>query len=328
MKRSVAAAIALALGLSAYAQMPVVEDFGKSFTDFAGDLAGSLAVNSTIGSNWSDAYVGGFPHFGVGFAMGAAFTGKGSSALFDTMGVQVPSAFKSFGVPIPAVIGTFKIGIPFLPIDVGIKGGFIPSSVGAKLDSLTGVSVDYKNIGLQVRYALVKQNLVMPNVSIGAAYYYQKGSVAAPTGVGAKNFSITTDQGATTIGASDPKLALGWTSNVFDFTAQVSKQFLVFVPYLGAGLSMGKSTVTGGVSSDLTTDYPGGVGALNNFLATVGGPNVDTVGFTYTTSSNKPVIRLYGGLSFRLLILDFDLQALYVPAVPSLGASLTTRVQI
>jgi hypothetical protein len=333
MKRSIAvAAIALTIAFGVYSQS--LDTFKTAFEGFAGDMAGTLTVNSTIGSNWSDAYVGAFPHFGVGVAAGAAFISPDTSkTLFDAMGASMPSALSKVGIPIPAAVATLKIGLPFLPMDVGIKGGYISPSVGKSLMGSSGGSVDYTNFGIQLRYALVKQSLVLPNVSIGASYNYQKGSVSAPSGLGSQTFNVQTDKGTTDITASDPAVALGWTSNTVDFTAQVSKKFLFIVPYLGTGLTVGKSSVTGGVSSTLSSTYSSGtygsgITGLNNYFAANGGPTISDQGFTYSADKTGPIFRIYGGLSFRIIIIDIDAQAMYVPAGKAFGASLTGRVQI
>lgn len=324
MKRSV---VALAIALSAAAALypqSTLAGFETAFSSFAGDMAGSLALDSTIGSDWSDAYIGGFPNFGVGVTAGAAFVSSdGSSTLFNALAPgSLPGAFKSLGIPIPAVIATAKIGVPFLPIDIGIKGGYIPASAGAALRGLYGVSANYANMGIQVRYAIIKQNLLLPNISIGAAYDYQKGSITAPTGIGSQSLS---DGAGDSITMSSPNLALSWTSNTFDFTAQVSKQLLFLIPYFGAGYTVGTSSVTGGLDSNISTT--GSATAIATYLSANGG-SLTSTGFSYTASSSDPVFRVYGGLSFRVIIVDFDAQAIYVPAVKALGASLTARVQI
>lgn len=329
MRRSIAViAIALTVGAGAYSQ--TLDGFKTAFTGFAGSVADSLALNSTIGSNWSDAYVGGFPHFGVGVTSGAAFVKAGDATpIFNAMGgAALPDALKTLGIPIPALGATFKIGLPFLPLDIGIKGGYVPPSVGDQLKSATGIGLDYQNVGIQLRYALLKQTILMPNLSIGASYNYQKGMVTAPSGFGAQVFTVPTDQGTRTITASDPALALGWSSNVFDFTAQVSKLLLFVVPYAGVGYTVGASKVTGGVSSTMSTNYPTGIAGLNSFFAANGGPTISDQGFTYTADANSPVFRAYGGLSIRIIVLDIDAQVMYVPTTKALGASATLRVQL
>ena len=220
--------------------------FQTAFQSLAGDIAASLATDSTVGSDWSDAYVGGFPSFGAGLATGATFVNVASaSTLFAAMGAAMPSAFSKYGIPIPAAVATLKIGIPFLPLDIGVTGGYIPPSIGKTLLCDTGINANYQNIGIQIRYALVKQNMLLPNVSIGVAYDYQQGNLSAPTGIGAQSLSY----GSYSVTMSNPNLDLGWTSSTFDFTAQVSKKLLFLVPYIGAGYTVGRSTVTGGLDS-------------------------------------------------------------------------------
>ena len=335
MKRFFAIAI-IALTAAGSIHSQTLEDFQTAFTDFTGKMAGSLAANSTIGSNWSDAYIGKFPHFGAGVTVGAAFiSADGVTPLINAMGASaLPPALKSLGVPIPAAVVTLKLGIPFLPLDIGIKGGYIPQSLGNSLQSSTGASVNYANVGIQLRYAILRQNLLLPNISVGASYNYMQGSITAPTAIGAKNFTVATDQGLTTITASDPALALGWTSHTFDFTTQVSKQFLFLVPYLGAGYTFGTSSVTGGVTSTMSAPgynsptYGSGISGLNSFFASNGGPTINDQGFTYTATSTTPVLRVYGGLSFRIILVDIDTQVMYVPVTKGLGFSATARVQL
>lgn len=329
MKRSIAVlAIAVTAAAGVYSQQSL-DTFAAAFKGFASDLANTLTVDSTIGSNWSDAYIGKFPHFGVGVTAGAAFSPVASaSELFTDIGSSLPSQLSSIGIPIPAVVGTLKIGLPFLPMDIGIKGGYLPTSVTSSLLSSSGITADYTNIGIQLRYAIVQQNLFLPNVSIGAAYNYQKGSIGKSMG-GDKSFTIATDQSSTTtITATAPALAVGWTSNTVDFTAQVSKKLIFFIPYAGLGCSFGTTSVTGGATSTIGTNYKGGVSALNTWLAANGGPAITDQGFTYTATENTPIFRVYGGFSIRIFVVDFDAQAMYVPASQSLGATLTARVQI
>jgi hypothetical protein len=328
MRKSIAIAAIILLAVSgAFAQLSLTE-FQSSLEGFADDMANTLAVNSTIGANWSDAYIGKLPHFGAGLAVGAAFASADSAkTLFAKMGGSLPSELESLGVPIPSAVATAKIGIPFLPIDIGLKGGYIPESVGKAINASSGMTVDYKNFGVQVRYAIIKQNIALPNVSVGAAYNYQEGSISAPLNASSvPSYTV----GAYTITATDPTASLKWTSNTFDFTAQVSKQLLFFIPYLGAGLTVGKSSVTGGVNADVATNYPGGVGGLKSYIEGQGLPvpdQLDATGLTYTKAATAPVFRIYGGFSLRIL-LDLDVQAMYVPATKALGASATLRFQL
>jgi hypothetical protein len=337
MKKSIAIAAVLSLAASgAFAQVDL-SDFQSAFEGFAGDMAGALAVNSTIGSNWSDAYIGKFPHFGAGVSAGAAFASSASAkTLFENMGGSLPSELESLGVPIPAAVATAKIGIPFLPIDIGIKGGYIPESVGKAINAASDMTVDYKNIGAQIRFAVIKQSVVLPNISIGAAYNYQEGSITAPLDAPGANatYDVVIPSGPSAgtyhINAQEPEAALAWKSNTFDFTVQVSKKLLFIVPYAGAGLTIGTSSVTGGAKADVTTDFGANdLQGLMDAIEAAGGtaPDISSTGVSFAKDAKAPVFRVYGGLSLRILV-DLDLQAMYVPATKSLGGSATIRLQL
>lgn len=240
-------AIALTLGLGAYADTH--STFQSEFGSLADSLATSLAVDATLGSNWSDAYIGSFPHFGAGVTVGGLFTGANSTTALSSLGVSLPSALANYGLPVPALGGSFKIGLPFLPIDVGVKGMYVPASISDTLLSGSGVGAILASLGVQVRYALVKQTILLPNVSIGAAYNYQQGNVSASIGSSQTYYVDSTHY----ITASSPDLKIDWTGNSFDFTAQVSKQLLFIIPYLGIGATFGSSTVSSSIDSAMTT---------------------------------------------------------------------------
>jgi hypothetical protein len=252
------------------------------------------------------------------------------------MGGSLPAELESLGVPIPAAVATAKIGIPFLPIDVGLKAGMIPESVGKAINASSGMTVDYKNIGVQARYAVIKQNIVLPNLSIGAAYNHQEGSITAPMNAPGANatYDVTIPSGPSAgtyqIYAGSPEASLAWTSDTFDFTAQVSKQLLFFIPYIGGGLTIGKSAVTGGVEATVSTNFGSNdLEGLKDAIEAAGGtaPDLGSTGVSFAKDATSPVFRVYGGFSLRIL-LDLDVQAMYVPATKALGGSVTLRIQL
>jgi hypothetical protein len=329
MKRILAAiafALAVVAGVQAFAagsKATSLDGLKTAFADFAGPMAGGITIDSTAGNNWSDAWIGSFPHYGVGIATGVAFIGiESASSLFKAMGTSFPSELNDIGLPLPTVVGTLKIGLPFLPMDIGIKGGYLPATSLKELLEADATG-NYANIGIQLRYALVKQSDILPNVSVGAAYDYQKAGIRIAYGK-AQSYIY----GPATVNATQPVLFAGWDSSTVDFTAQVSKRFFFIIPYLGAGCTLGASSVNGGVESTITTDYPGGIDKLNEYLATIGGPTLSSAGFDIKVAAADPLVRLYGGFSLRAGIFDIiDIQALYVPLTGAFGASFTTRLQ-
>jgi hypothetical protein len=329
MKRSIiVAALALAVAAGAQAASSVLDDFKTVFNDIAAPMAGGLTIDSTAGNNWSDAWIGSFPHFGVGITTGYAFiAAEQAEALFESLGEDFPSQLKGIGIPLPTVVGTLKVGIPFLPMDIGIKGGYLPTTSLKQLIGETS-SVNYTNIGIQLRYALVKQTVVLPNVSVGVAYDYQQAKLSMDSGLGATSYSFDTPSGSATVNATSPTIYAGWDSSTLDITAQVSKKFIFIVPYFGAGLTLGKTSVNGGINSTISTTYPGGLDALNSILSAAGGPTLSSTGIAYTVSETDPLFRLYGGFSLRAAFFDIiDIQGLYVPQTGSLGATITARLQ-
>ena len=319
MKRNIAFAIVIALilggvAMPAVAQTATFDEFKTAFVDFSDALAGTLNLNSTIGNTWSDGWIGGFPHFGAGLALGSTFAGKDASqALVSAIGQTQPSELENLGVPIPAVAATAKIGLPFLPVDVGLKAGIIPQSVGDKLEGLYGVKTDYKNVGISLRGAVLKEKLILPEIALGLSANYLSGSVAAPIG---------SSQTVGTVTFSQPMLDLAWTTKTLDLTAQVSKKLLlILTPYAGVGYTLGSSEVKGGVSSETNLN----AGQISDLEAA--GFEVGDTGFLYSTTSKEPTFRIYGGLSLNILV-ALDLQMMYVPATKNLGGSLTARIQL
>lgn len=335
MKRFVVvlAILALVAGAS-WAQS--FDEFQSAFETFSGQMASSLAVNSTVGFTWSDASVGSFPHFGAGLDIGAAFTGEGTaSPLFSALGKTAPAELDQFGVPIPAVVASVKLGLPFLGMDIGVKGGVIWPELADTLQSAYGVSAEYKNIGAQVRLPVLKDEGFIPAISLGFGASYQQGRILASVGTGDTTIidGETIGSHTWTVTATDPLLDLGWESMIYDASLQVSKRLFGFLtPYAGVGYSFGKSTVTGGVASDLVFDDGIGGGSYEELaadFASMGGtaPALSATGFTYTTTNTDPVLRLYGGLSLRLIVV-LDLGVMYVPASGNFGASAMLRFQL
>lgn len=340
MKRFVLISMMALAAAGAWAQD--LATFQAGFTTFSVDMASTLSYNATVGNNWSDAYLGSFPHFGVGLAGGiTAVPSESLEALFTSMGVAMPDSIKSLGLPVPAAALSAKIGGLILPFDVGLKAMILPESVASSL-SASGVTADYQLFGGNVRFGLVKEGLLFPDVSIGAGYNRLSGSVKMALDTASQTYTFndgSTDQSLT---VTDPDLSMEWTTNSFDFTLQVSKKFLFIRPYLGTGLSVGKSTVNGGMAAamlyDDDTSTPGDevdvtdaeVAAIKQALADAGldVPDISADGFMFGSENSDPVIRLYGGFSLELLILSLDLQGTYVPSTKSLGASAMVRVEL
>ncbi|OHD81349.1 MAG: hypothetical protein A3J97_04655 [Spirochaetes bacterium RIFOXYC1_FULL_54_7] len=312
--------------------------FQEGFESFATDMAATLSYNATIGNNWSDAYIGKFPHLGVGVSVGLTTVPSASlDGLFSSMDIPVPAAVADVGLPIPAAAVSAKLGGLFLPFDIGVKAMILPPEATEALSS-AGIAADYKLMGGNVRFALLKQNLLFPDVSVGVGYNRLTGSILMPLDVGSQSYDFLVGPDTHTLAVSDPSLNMEWATDSYDFTIQISKSLLILRPYVGAGYSIGKSTVKGGMKASMTYDDGGGpvditednLQDLKDALADadISVPDISADGFLFGAENTDPVLRLYGGLSLDLLILMFDTQVIYVPETGSLGGTATIRIQL
>jgi len=333
MKRFILVSTIAMVAVGAWAQD--LAGFQDGFEAFAGEMAPTLSYNATVGNNWSDAYIGNFPHFGVGVAAGATMIPVESlSALFETIAddLSIPAALADLGLPIPAAALSAKLGGFFLPFDIGVKAMILPESVTSSLLS-ADISADYTLIGGNLRFGIIKSNLLLPDVSVGLGYNRLDGYISMPLDIDTPSFSFGTAPGHT-LAATEPTLKFNWGTNSFDLTLQVSKKILFLEPFAGAGYSLGKSTVSGGIASQLLYDgvavTEAGLAAITEALSQAGidVPDLTTEGFMFGAENTEPVLRVYGGLTLSILILKFDTMIMYVPVNKSLGLSSMIRVQL
>lgn len=257
------------------------------------------------------------------------------TALLGAMGVtDVPAQLQAMGLPIPAVALAAKLGGIILPFDVGLKGMMVPDGVKASLASSTGVTLDYTLIGGNVRYAVLRQGILLPDLSIGAGYNRLSGSVMMPLDIGSQSFTFNDGTQDHTLAVTTPNLALGWTTDSFDFTVQASKSILFIEPYLGVGLSVGKSAVKGGVKSEMTYDTvkvgDEQVKKIKEDLAEAGiavPAELSAAGFLFGAENASPVVRVYGGVTLSFLVIKLDTGVTYVPQTGSLGGQSMIRIQ-
>ncbi len=335
MKRFILVLMIALAGTAAWAQVDL-STFQSGFTTFSADMASTLSYNATVGNNWSDAYIGGFPRFGVGLAIGATLVPIDSvESLFASMdGIAVPDAIAQLGLPIPAVGLSAKLGGLFLPFDIGLKAMVLPESVASVL-SASGITADYSLIGGNLRFALLKEKLLFPDISVGAGYNRLSGNIGVELPVTTPEFTYTHSDASThTISTTNPSLILDWATNSFDFTLQVSKSLLFLRPYAGIGYSMGTSTVGGGLSSTVldngTALGQDDINSINAALAAAGQATIDISadGILFSSENSEPVLRVYGGVSLEILVIKLDAMVTYVPDSRSLGASAMIRFQL
>jgi hypothetical protein len=333
------ALLVLTSGL-AVAQNVDYSTFEDSFESFASDVASSLPLNSSIGNNTPDAYIGQLlsapPHFSIGVTTGASTipykTVEAAMKDLDLDTGQIDQ-LSGIGVPLPAYTVDARVGGFILPFDVGLKIGGVPRTDFGMLPA----ELEYFLVGADVRYAVIEQGAVLPNVSVGVGYNYLSGQVFVPDVVNA-GYSVNIPDGSggtDSLELSDPDLTFNWQSSVIDFKVQASKQFLVVTPFAGLGTSVGISSAGGGLRSDLTLNGSDVTDSTirtieDNFEAAgIDPPNLDKDdGISIGSDVNGWGLRAFGGVGFNILALKLDLGLGYDVLGGNLMGSLSARFQL
>ena len=331
------ALITVCVALPGFSQAPTIEDLQTGAENMAKTLSAVLPFNSTLGLNWSDAYIGQLlgvpPHFGVGVSAGATTVQSDEmKVLLDTLGVDTGD-FPGL-LPIPAAAAEARIGGFSLPFDIGVKAGYIPSSLGSTIQDATGgLNMDYLSAGADLRFALITGNILLPRVSLGVGVNYMKGGLSTTI---SEEQSFTFSDGPTehTIAASDPELGLSWETTTVDLKAQVSKGILIFTPYAGLGASYGMSKAGYFVKSDIKYD---GHTITDTELQTIKDtlsangitpPDISATEISSYFENNGWAFRAFGGLSLNIVVVRVDLTGLYNFSDASYGGSVGVRFQL
>ena len=321
----VIATMALALLLvfavtSVPAQTITSDEFKAAFQDFADDLASSLPLTSTIGNNTSDAYIGQLlrvpPNIGFGLTVGAATIPYGTvESLFQELNMEVPSEIKNFdtfGVPNPAYTIDARVGGFVLPFDFGLKFGTLGSG-GLNAGDL---KMDYLLVGGDIRYAIMEQSVVQPNISVGVGYNYMRGRIEVPDAV-EDSYEIEYDGGSSTLAGSADAF-LEWETNVIDLKAQISKSLLILTPYAGFGAAYGISSAGGGM--------------IGNFANAEdlkdAGIDVDDDEVSVSSDVTGWSFRVFGGTSVNIILLRLDLGLGYDILGENFLGTVGARVQL
>jgi hypothetical protein len=311
-----------------------IRDLQRGVDDFSSAMAKAMPFNSTLGLNWSDAYIGQLldvpPHFGAGVFMGAALIPAGDiKALAGVLDAGIPGDLSR--LPYPGFGAEARLGGFFLPFDLGLKAAVLPSVV----DSF---DLHHFLIGGDIRYALLKGNAVLPKISLGLGLNFMKGGL----GIDAGNQELAVT-GSNSLYINDPTVTLTWQTLTLDLKAQVSKSFIIFTPYLGLGLTHGWSKA--GYEVDSTLKYgttgagSGSASALDSTGITdintaLSGAGLDTIdfdgsgGFSSIIENTRWGLRLFGGIGFNLTVIKIDFTGLYNFNDQTFGFTLGGRFQL
>jgi hypothetical protein len=270
---------------------------------FSTQMADSLPLNSTLGLNWSDAYIGQLlgvpPHFGTGLAAGiTTIKTEKLNGLLTSFGVpQLPAGvFPNPGYTVEGRIGGFV-----LPFDLGVKAGYFPPAGGDDFQ------LRYLLVGGDLRYALLKDRLAIPAVSLGFGVNYLSGGILAR--VGDLNFELdpSTFGSGATLSLVDPSLEFSWETLSFELKAQISKSFILFTPYGGVGLNYARTKAGYTAKAAIT---PSGGATLDDIAAEYGVEFDGSAGFSSIKEVEGFGLRFFGGIAFNMAVIKLDISVM------------------
>ncbi len=253
-------------------------DVNSKLSDFANDLNVTLPNAATQQNVYSSAWIGKLfpsapPHFAVGFEAGVTKLNlKPLKEMTEIFGISgLPSL-----MVYPTITVNGRIGGFVLPFDIGFSGMYMDLS---NLNSLAdGLGIKMFNIGGDFRYALLKGEGVLPQVSLGVGYYYIGGRV-----------SYSKD---------DLSAKIDYSAHTFFLQAQISKTLLFFTPFAGVR----------GIFSSCDSDWTWNVSAarianISNYtdLSTGGG------GKNSTNFFGQIIPQIYGGFGMSLGFFSLNL---------------------
>ena len=219
-KKIIAMGLSLLLTLSVFSNASdSVAKVSQGLEDFSVQLFDVIPNVAMQQGVWPEAWIGKVfpsvpPHFGVGLSFGAAELpiaglNKALSALngvAGATGASLPTLEDN--LVFPTFTADARVGGVFLPFDIGMSFMRLPN---LKFDNIT---FDFLAIGGSLRYAILEDKIIIPAVSVGMGFMYNKGFV-----------QVKVEDSAYV--RSDFQ-----TTSIF-FEAQVSKKILFLVPFLG-----------------------------------------------------------------------------------------------
>ncbi|MBN2532014.1 MAG: hypothetical protein JXB88_03935 [Spirochaetales bacterium] len=344
MQKAIIIAVLCILSIAGFGQeTPTFDDLEESFKNFAEGIASTLPYNALIGLSWSDAHIKNFPHFGIGVTAG--FTIMPYVNLKDTLeGLDIDLSaiedsdigefIEDQGMPFPAVSLETRIGGFFLPFDMGFKVGFVPDDFDLSM-VMNGFALSYFAIGGDVRFRVVKQWFMVPDLSVGGGLTYQQGSIDIP-GILGENI-VLEEVGPYNLEMEDPSLNFNWKTFVIDLKVQASWDLFLVTPYIGTGASYGLyAEAGGGIKTQIINSATGEpitqdeIDQIFDWCELMGYDKPDINGTQILVSSETPpawAYRIFGGVSFNFFILRLDVTMMYNIISGGLGGSLNARVQ-
>lgn len=296
MKRLLCVMLVLSLCLTSVFALDITDP--DSVTDmlngFSEKIVMTIPTAVSVDNIWADAYIGQLialpPHIAVGANFGSAFIKD--NALLDGLGEMVGIEQLSMlpGAPVPATSVNARVGGFLLPFDVGIH--VLPIQIDIPAGYPVSGNLSVNTWGVDFRYALLKQKLIIPAVSVGLGY-------------------DQVDTSAHLFLGDDPSQDIGISfavnTHLLTGTAEVSWNLLFLKVFAGARAMQPVDPIV----SSASVWFQG---------AMQGNP----IHF----ETNATSLHVFGGVALRLLVLDTTIGASYDVTNGNYGASLSVRLQL
>jgi hypothetical protein len=317
--------------------LDVIQDTVGSFSE---NMAASLPFFSTMGLNWSDAYIGKLlaipPNFGVGLTLGFTSIGiEPVNKLLDSFNTSLPVKF-GLGLPLPFYTVDARLGgfIPKIPFDIGLKIGFLPeelplSNVSIQ-EAITGIKLRYLLIGGDIRVSLLPARLPFFKFSFGLGYNHLNGGISVPVGA---SFGPLTISSGYSLSMTTPEFGLLWSTNCIELKAQASISTSIISPYAGIGLNYSWSKAGYRITSKYELrDDNNAIVNTSQFIQELNRLGIENLVITddgvESIISNKALnARIYGGFSLNMSVIRLDLTGMYDLFNKNWGGSLGIRFQ-
>jgi hypothetical protein len=294
------------------------DELQKATTNFANDMSKALPFYSTIGLNWSDAYIGSFPHFGVGLSTGLITMDNTSiNKMMTSFGFPAIKELPLVGsshFPLPADSLEARIGIPVIPVDFGIKFGLLPQSW---LKSFLDIEIRNMLFGFDIRYVIINSKIFPMRLSAGLGFNWLSGGISYSR----ENLQFNDSDNAIYInGGKDSKVDIMWGTKSIELKMQASFPYKIVTPYAGVGLSYAWSEAGYKVSGLSIGD------AEEQKLKKYGTASKED--FKLIINKRDFNTRVFGGVSINLAYVRLDFTGMYEFIGGNYGATVGLRFQM
>ena len=282
-------------------------DTMNGLNGFCDNLVDTIPNTQGIQNIYADAWIGKFipsVHFGAGVNAGASSIDitalKNTATALDIDVGNVPDM-----LAFPTINADIRMGGFILPFDVGVVAmKFDSSTLGGLEEKIDPMTFDYFVIGGDFRYGLLKGGMLKPKLSIGAGYYYTRGSVG--------------------ISNEKASAALDFSSQAYLFEAQTSIKLLFLIPFVGTKLIYSKTNVDW--SADAKWNQLVNFTGDNSILEDAINNGVLPSHFSGESSGSGLHPQVFGGVGFDFFIMSATVSAAYDIKSKIISGAVSARI--